>query len=127
LSSFGPSLVEDVDVDNAVAKIRRDGFFCGLNLRREALEEFLTMSMEASSFGDENVNFPFRYVAEGISKRPTAQAFRLGKYTNALDRVPVLRALTSDPQLLAITRGYLVTEPALNGRASVVEFCRPSR
>jgi hypothetical protein len=52
LLNSGPSLIEQVDVDNAVAEIRRDGFFCGLNLRREVLEDFLTISSRATCFGD---------------------------------------------------------------------------
>jgi hypothetical protein len=122
----GPSLIEDVDVDNAIAKIRHDGFFCGLNLRREVLEEFLTIASQATCFGDGNVNFPFRYVAGGMSQRQTAQTFRLGTYTNALGRVPALRALTSDPQLLAIARGYLGTQPALIGARMWWSFVGPA-
>jgi hypothetical protein len=122
----GPSLVEDVDIDDAVAEIRHDGFYCGLKLRQQALEEFLTMSSHATCFGDGNVNLPFRYVAGGISQRQTAQPFSLGKYTNVLDRVPVLRALTSDPQLLAIARRYLGVEPALIGARMWWSFAGPA-
>jgi hypothetical protein len=113
-------------LNHAVANIRHDGFFCGLNLRRDALEEFRTVSLQATCFGDGNVKFPFRYVAGGMSQRQSAQVFSLGKYTNALDSAPVLRALTSDPQLLAISRGYLGTEPALIGARMWWSFVGPA-
>jgi hypothetical protein len=126
LDHSGTSLVEDVDVGSAVARIRRDGFFCGLTLRREVLEEFLRISSQATCFRDGDINFPFLHVAAGSSQRQTTQTFRLGTYTNALSTMPALRALASDPQLLSIARGYLGTEPALIGARMWWSFFGPA-
>jgi hypothetical protein len=114
-STSGPSVIEDVDVEDVAVKIRQDGFFFGLNLRKEAVEEFLEFSLQATCFGDGNVDLPFRYGDGDIAAQEGAKPFRIGLYKNALRRLPALRALASDPQLRAIARKYLQTEPALIG------------
>jgi hypothetical protein len=125
LSACGQSLLEDIDVDDAVAKIRQDGVCDGLFLRREMIEEFLDSSSRLTCFGDGNVNSPFRYSAD-ICQSQATQRFRLGTYTDALRRVPVLRALASDQQLLAIARRYLGTTPALIGARMWWSFAGPA-
>jgi hypothetical protein len=126
LSTCGPILVEDVDVDHAVANIRQDGVFGGLVLRTEVIDEFLKSSSQLTCFGDGNVDSPFRYSAGDIAQSQTAQTFRRGSYNDALRSVPVLRALASDQQLLAIARQYLGTEPALLGARMWWSFVGPA-
>jgi hypothetical protein len=125
-STYRSSLIEDVDVENAVAKIRQDGFFSGLVLRREVIEEFLKSSSQATCFGDGNVDFPFRYGAGDFAQPQVGPTFRLGKYSDGLRRLPVLRTLASDPQLLTIARRYIGTEPALIGARMWWSFAGPA-
>jgi hypothetical protein len=125
-SASGRSLIEDVDVDHAVARIRRDGIFSGLNLRSEVVEEFLKASSESTCFGDGNVDFPFRYGSGDFSQQQAAQTFRLGTYNNGLCRLPPLRLLPLTPQLLAIARQYLGTQPALIGARMWWSFVCPA-
>ncbi len=115
LSSSGPTLVEDVDIDDAVRKIRQDGFFSRLRLRRQTVEQLLTFASAATCFGDGIADFPFRHEEREIAEQQSGRTFKLGRYNRALRASPVLQALAADMQLLAIARQYLRTEPVLLG------------
>jgi hypothetical protein len=115
-------LIDDLDVDYVVARIRRDGICDGLVLRRDVIDEFLKLSSQLTCYGDGNVESSFYYGSEASR----SEAFRLGKYNSALSRVPILRALASDQQLLAIARQYLGTEPALIGARMWWSFAGPA-
>jgi hypothetical protein len=122
------TLVEIVNVDQAVLKINRDGYFSGLRLRNEVVEQLLAFSSIAICFGDGKADFPFRYGDKDIDEQRAARPlpFRLGRYNNALRTSPLLRDLASDPQLLAIARKYLRTEPVLLGARMWWSFAGPA-
>jgi hypothetical protein len=114
-SSSGQMLTENVDVEDVVRKIRRDGFFPGLRLRKEALEELQSFCAVATCFGDERADRPFRYGERGVAEQLAGRPFKTGRYNKAMHTSPALRALTTDTQLIAIARKYLGTEPVLVG------------
>jgi hypothetical protein len=109
------SLIGTADVDDVVLKIHRDGFCPDLNLRKEVVEELLTFCSLATCFAEGNEGFPFRYADRDVAQKRAGRPFRLGRYNHALCACPVLQALASDTQLLAIARKYLCTEPVLIG------------
>jgi len=103
------SLASTVDVDAVVREIQRDGVCTGLNLRPEILEQLHSYSLVATCYGDGKNENAFHYGNdEGVTG-----SFRLGRYINALGACPTLQNLARDPQLLAIARKYLHTEPVL--------------
>ena len=107
----GPTMVENVDVNDAVHRISHDGFFPGLRLRKEVVEEFLSFCSAATCFGDGKAEFPFRYGDRSTAEQWAGRRFRRGMYNNALRSSHLLQALTSDTQLVAIARKYLGTVP----------------
>jgi hypothetical protein len=113
LPATQPTLVQDVDVEEAARSIREDGFFPGLRLRQEIAEQLLTFSSMATCFADGDPGLPFHYDDKDIVERQSGKIFKLGKFNHAFSASPVLQALASDPQLLAIARNYLRTEPVL--------------
>ena len=115
LPASGSTLVEDVDVDDAVGKLCHDGLFPGLQLRNEVVEQLLAFASVATCFADENADLPFRYHDKAIAEQQSARTFRVGAYTHALRACPVIQALSADPKLLAIARKYLRTHPVLIG------------
>jgi hypothetical protein len=121
-----PALVEVVEVDRAVREIRQDGFFSGLRLRNEVIEQLLTFSSFATCFGDGKADLPFRYADKAIAERQAARTFRLGRYSHALRSCPALQALASDATLLAIARGYFGCEPVLLGARLWWSFAGPA-
>jgi len=108
-----PTLVQDVDVDEAARAICQDGFFPGLHLRKDVVEQLLTFSSMATCYANGNPDLPFRYGEKEIVERQSGRVFKLGKFLHAFSASPVLQDLASDPQLRAIARKYLRTEPVL--------------
>ena len=103
------SLASTVDVNAAVRAINRDGMSTGLTLRPEVVEQLLSYAAVATCYGEGKSENPFHYGDnDGV-----ARSYRLGRYTNALGSSPTLQALASDPQLLAIAREYLRSEPVM--------------
>lgn len=121
-----PTYVEEVNVDEAARTISRDGFFPGLNLRSEIVEQLLQFSATATCFGDGKTNYPFIYGDREIAEQHFGRTFRLGRYNHAFLACPVLQALASDSQLLAIARKYLQTEPVLLGGRIWWSFAGPA-
>jgi Phytanoyl-CoA dioxygenase (PhyH) len=113
LAGDRPTLVEDVDVDEAARTIDQDGFFPGLRLRKEVVEQLLAFSSMATCYADGNPDLPFRHGEKEIIERQSGRNLKLGKFLHAFSASPVLQALASDPQLRAIARKYLRTEPVL--------------
>lgn len=113
LSAARTTLIQDVDVDEAALAIRRDGFFPGLHLRQDVVEQLLSFSSVATCFGDGNPDLPFCYAEKETVERRSGRTFKLGKFLYASSASSVLQALANDPQLRAIARRYLRTEPVL--------------
>ena len=126
LPASATALVQDVDVDQAVSNIRRNGFFFGLYLREEVLQDLLAYSWTAICFGDGISAFPFRYAEKDVAQEQFGRTFRLGRYNQALLTSPVLQALASDATLIAIARQYLRAEPVLIGVRMWWSFAGPA-
>lgn len=126
LSASGSILVGDVDVDGAVREICQDGFFCGLHLRNEVIEQLLTFASVATCFGNGKADLAFRYADKAIAEQRSARTFRLGRYNHALRSCSTLQALASDATLLAIARTYFRAEPVLVGARLWWSFAGPA-
>ena len=107
----GPTMIEKVDVRDAVQRIHRDGFFPGLRLHHEVVKEFRSFCSVATCFGDGKPEFPFRYRDRHTAEQQAGRPFRRGMYNHALGSSRLLQALTTDAQLVAIARQYLGTVP----------------
>jgi hypothetical protein len=115
-----------VNLDEIVSSICRDGFCSGLCLRPEIVQQLVTFSSLATCFGEGKLDRPFRYADKGSAEQHYGQTFKLGSYRYALLASPVLQALASDPQLVAIARKYLLTEPVLIGARMWWSFAGPA-
>jgi hypothetical protein len=126
LPATGQTVVEVVDTDEAARRVRQDGFFRGLQLRQKVVEQLLTFASMATCFGEGNLEFPFLYSNKESAERESGRTYKLGRYQQAFLASPVLQALASDPQLLAIARKYLRTEPVLIGARMWWSFAGPT-
>jgi hypothetical protein len=122
----GPTLVENIDLDKAAQSISEDGFFSGLRLRPEVVEDLLTFSALAPCFGEGKRDRPFLYADRANAEQQYGETFKLGRYNHALLASPVLQALSRDEQLLAIARRYLKSEPVLIGVRMWWSFVGPA-
>jgi hypothetical protein len=126
LADVRPTLVQDVDIDAAASAIYKDGFFPGLHLRKDVVEQLLTFSSMATCYADGNPDIPFRYDEKEAVEQQSGRSLKLGKYLHAFSASPVLQSLASDPQLRAIARKYLRTEPVLVSARMWWSFCGPT-
>jgi hypothetical protein len=117
--------IQDVDVDAAARTIAKDGFVHGLSLRPEVVEQLLAFSSMATCFGDGKTQFPFNYRDREAAEQQFGRSFRLGRYNHAFTASPVLQALATDKQLVAIARKYLKTTPVLLGARMWWSFAGP--
>jgi hypothetical protein len=122
----GSRLIEEVNIDEAVRNIRKDGFYPDLRLRPEVVEQLLTFSSMATCYAEGNSNLPFLYTDRAIVEQQSGNRFKLGRYNHALQASPVLQALATDPQLLGIARKYLNSEPVLIGARMWWSFSGPA-
>ena len=109
----GPTHIDDVNVDQAVRAIRQDGFVPGLRLRDDVVTGLLDFASSALCFGEGKTEYPFRYADKEAAEQQFGQTFRLGRYNQGFVTSPLLHAIASDTQLLALARAYLKTEPVL--------------
>ena len=126
LSANNPTFIEDVDVDGAVQSISEDGFFSGLRLRGDVVEELQAFAALAPCFGDGNRDYPFIYGDRANAEEQYGETFKLGRYNHALLASPVLQALSRDAQLLSIARKYFRTEPVMIGVRMWWSFVGPA-
>jgi len=113
--SAGASFIDDVDVDCAVRAILRDGYFSGLRLRADVLEEVRQFSLMSTCFGDEDSQLPFRLADKALAEQRYSRRLKVGRFDDVLQTCPAVLGLASDPTLMAIARGYLGTQPVLLG------------
>jgi hypothetical protein len=121
------ALIEPVNIDEAVRSIRKDGFFPDLRLRPEVVEQLLTFSSMATCYAEGDPNLPFLHPDRAAVEQQMGTNFKLGRYNHALKASPVMQALATDPQLLAIARRYLSTEPVLIGARMWWSFSGPAK
>jgi hypothetical protein len=119
------TMIDRVDVEEAVRGIQRDGFYPGLRLRREVLAEFLSFCSEATCFGEGKPEYTFRYGDRRAAEQRAARSFRRGFYNNALRSSHLLQSLLSDAQLVRIAGGYLGTDPVPIQARIWWSFCCP--
>jgi hypothetical protein len=111
----GVSLLDDVDTGRAVCAISNDGYFSGLRLRADVLDELRRFSSTTTCFGEEDFQFPFDLEDKTAAEQRYGRKLKVGRFDDVLQTCLHVQGLASDPTLLAIARGYLGTEPVLLG------------
>jgi hypothetical protein len=111
----GASLIEDLDTNQAVRGLLENGYFPGLRLRPEVLEELQQFSSTRTCFGDENFQLPFYLEDKAAAEQRYGRKLKVGRFDDVLQICSPVQDLATDPTLVAIARGYLGAEPALLG------------
>jgi hypothetical protein len=80
----------------------------------------------ATCYADGSPDLPFRNGEKELLECQAGKKFRLGTFNHAFSASPILQALASDPQLVAIARKYLRAEPVLIGARMWWSFAGPA-
>lgn len=107
------SIFDELHVDNVVESLKRDGFYLGLKLPKNVLQEILAFANSKDCYGDADKQFGFSYAKRKQVEEKYGKNFVKGEYFNNSLSCPAIKRLESDPKLLAIAAKYLGTEPGM--------------
>ncbi|MGF1591395.1 MAG: hypothetical protein ACFCU7_19565 [Pleurocapsa sp.] len=107
------SVFDELDIDLAVKSIEKQGYYLGLQLPPNIVQEILEFAYSADIYVDGNPRFKFKYA----EKEQAAQEYNLniliGNYLDANSKCAALPKLGSDSKLNAIAAKYLGNKPVL--------------
>lgn len=109
------SMFEDIDVDEAVKFIKKDGCYLGLKLPKNVLQEIIDFTQQNDCYGDAEPNMGFVYADKQSIEADYNRQFVRGDYFNSTLNCPAIKNLTRDRRLLEIARAYFGAEPVVSG------------
>ena len=101
----------DLNVENVVQSLKKDGLSLGINLNKNTIQEILCFAESTKFYANYDRNLVFH-----ISDIRSMQArhnnnYIIGDYLNNAKLCPAINQLASDPKLLEIAAIYLNNEP----------------
>lgn len=109
------SLFEKINVDNVVESLREDGFYLGINLPKDIVDEIVQFARSTICYGNRRPEFGFYITEKKQAEARYKKSFIVGSYFNTALLCPAIRKLESDPKLLEIAAKYLEAEPVHQG------------
>ncbi|BAY66022.1 hypothetical protein NIES22_61350 [Calothrix brevissima NIES-22] len=106
---------EDINVDVVVDSLKKDGFYLGMNLPEEIIQEIVLFAHSQPCYGYRQPHLGFYYHQKELAQSYYGTEFTLAGYFNTALHCPVINQLQSDPKLLAIAAQYLEHEPCHQG------------
>ncbi|NEP57256.1 MAG: hypothetical protein F6K31_09560 [Symploca sp. SIO2G7] len=111
LSQDNYSIFPDLNVDEAVAALKKDGYHLGIKLPQDIVQELRDFAHSTTCYGDRNPEHGFDYHQKEQVEAKVGKKFMLGSYMDSTDTCPAFQKLKNDPGLAAIAARYLGTEP----------------
>lgn len=109
------SVFNPIDIDEAVRQLKTEGFYLGLKLSKELVEEILEFAHTTPCYGNRKSNLGFYYHQKTEAEIETNKEIKVGCYFNTAQLCPGISKLQNDSQLLAIAAKYLEREPIHQG------------
>ena len=107
------SIFNELDIDLAVKSIKKNGYYLGLQLPQNVIQEILEFAYSADIYVDGNPLLKFKYA----EKKQAAQKYNLniliGNYLDVNSKCSALKKLGTDSKLNAIAAKYLGNKPIL--------------
>ncbi len=108
------SLFKDLEVDQAVEEIQQLGYYLGINLPPDVLNEITHFAYSSKIKVRNCSNLSFIYADQKqLKTEDSSNTFVHGTYTDVRSRISAIKELENDPKLLKIAAQYLDCEPAL--------------
>jgi len=104
---YADSLFPAVEIEEVVAALRADGFYVGLVLPHDVRREILDFATRMECYGDLNPQCGLSHAERSRAEAKVGKRFLIGQFFNASTNCQAIRALESDPKLLAISRKYV--------------------
>lgn len=109
------SLLNNVNIDEAVSTLKKDGVCLGINLHQNVVQEIRDFAMRTPCYGDKNTNLGFYYAEKQQAQSKSGSIFTTGNYYNTNLKCPVIKNLETNSILLEIAANYLKSEPIHQG------------
>ncbi|NEQ47089.1 MAG: hypothetical protein F6K00_27540 [Leptolyngbya sp. SIOISBB] len=110
--SFAESQISTPEsVESILETIGKDGYYQGLKLSEEIVEEFLEYAFSHACYANRIADsLPIQITPEILQDCP-AMPFRVASYIKDQESCPLIQSLAKDPKILAIAEGYLGRPP----------------
>jgi len=109
------SVFNPIDINQAVRELKTEGFYLGLKLSKELVEEILEFAQTTPCYANRKSNLGFYYHQKKEAEIQTKKDIKVGCYFNTAQLCPAIYKLQNDSQLLAIAAQYLEGEPIHQG------------
>jgi hypothetical protein len=108
------SLFKDLEVAQAVESLQQLGYYLGINLPPDVLNEITHFAYSSRIKARNCPNLSFIYADQKqLKTEDSTNTFVHGTYTDVRSRISAIKKLENDPKLLKIAAQYLDCEPAL--------------
>ena len=107
------SIFKDLDIEQAVISIEENGYYLGIKLPQNIVQEILEFAYSAEICVDDNPQLKFKYAEIKQATVKYKQKILIGNYINANVKCSALKRLESDHKLRAIAAKYLGNDPLL--------------
>jgi hypothetical protein len=115
-----PSLFNSLNVPEAVAQIKQEGYYPGLNLPQSTVQEILHYAQIHPCYGDRNSQFEFYIDQKAKAEACFSRQFLLASYTS--DPCLAITQIINDANLKAIAAQYFGCDPILVGSELLWSF-----
>ena len=109
------SVFTQIDLDEAVTQIKKEGFYLGLQLPKKLVKEIVEFANNTVCYGNRKSQLGFYYDQKAEAQTSLQKEIKVGCYFNTAQLCPAIAKLQKDPQLLAIAARYLEKEPIHQG------------
>ena len=107
------SIFDDLDIDRAVASIKKNGYYLGLELPHNYLQEILEFAYSEEISVDNNPQVKFKFADKQQAEIDLKQKILIGNYLNANSKCLALQKLGDDCKLKEIASRYLESKAIL--------------
>lgn len=109
------SCLLDVNVEEVVKNLQKDGLHLGINLPPRIVEEIVQFAKSTPCYGNRKSELGFYYDQKEAAQTKSGYQFTIADYFNTEIHCSAIQKLQNDPKLLAIAAKYLKTQPAHQG------------
>ncbi len=115
ISSDQDCVLKNVNIDETISSLKRDGFSLELNLPRHVTQQIWQFAMQAPCYGNSDAKLGFYYPENEQAQAKHGKPFVSASYYNTALLCPIIKKLESEPTLLEIAATYLNAEPVHQG------------
>jgi hypothetical protein len=109
------SMLENVNIDETLISLKKDGFYLGINLSQDVVQEIRNFAIHTPCYGNRKTNLGFYYPDKKQAQAKQGSNFDVGSYDNTALNCPGIKKLETDSILLEIATKYLKAEPVHQG------------